>query len=347
MSLVQVIVSLCLLTVSVNQLNAAEADADWEAFKERYDKKYKTETEDALRKTIRLKNLVLIDKHNKEAKEGLHSYTVAENHLADWSQEEFQKMLGLKRKPRRQVRSTSSQPAMPVYSNTVDVSTLPTSVNWVESSNWVGPVMNQGQCGSCWSYSSTGAIEAQYANVSGTFVQMSEQNLIDCSTAEGNGGCNGGLIDDAFWYVQTYGLESLASYPDVSNITAVSDYTCAYDSSKSVTSITSWRNVEENSELALQQAVASVGPVSVGIDASLWSFQFYKSGVYSNSLCTAAGIDHAVLTVGYGVYEDTTDYWYIQNSWGTDWGTDGYFMLARNDGNMCGVATEASFPVIG
>jgi cathepsin L len=330
-------------------------DLTWGEFKERYGKRYTDVLEDSLRRTIRSRNLELIKQHNALADGGFYTYHVAENHMSDWTDEEYQQMLGLKRRQTleeetrsvrgRRVRRQTTMPSMPTYSNTIDVSTLPTYVNWSET-NWVGPVMNQGQCGACYTYSATGAIEAQYANVTGSFVQMSEQNLIDCSTTEGNDGCDGGVIDYAFWYVQLNGLDSLATYPDVSNITGVSNDSCAYNSANVVTAVNSWRNIEAASEDALQQAVALVGPVSVGIDASKWSFQFYSSGVYSASACTAAGIDHAVLTVGYGVYQNTTDYWYIQNSWGTDWGLDGFIMMARNDGNMCGIASDASFPVI-
>jgi cathepsin L len=170
---------------------------------------------------------------------------------------------------------------------------------------------------------------------------MSEQNLVDCTGYLGNYECNGGAYQNAFEYVMNVGIDTLAAYP----YTGVNG-TCAYSAAGSVTNDNGWWNIARNSELALQQAVALIGPVSVTVDASLPSFQFYKSGVYEPAGCTAAGIDHAVLAVGYGTTSEGQDYWLIKNSWGTSWGMDGYMMMARNDGNMCGIAYEAAVPII-
>jgi len=322
-------------------------DANWQAFKARFGKQYSSLSEENSRRAMREMNMRTIKEHNDAANQGQHTFTLGENEFSDWTPAEYRKMLGYKPssvKTTTRRRRQASQPPMPVYSNTVSLSTLPTTVNWT-TAGWVGPVMNQGQCGSCWSYSSAGAIEAQYMNYTNTWVQLSEQNLIDCSSAKGNMGCNGGNIDDAFWYVQTNGIESLAAYPDVSNITGVSNSTCMFNPSQSVTSVVSWRNVLSGSEDALQQAVALAGPVSAAIDASLLSFQYYRSGVYAPTGCNPDTLDHAILVVGYGV-SNGLPYWLIQNSWGTSWGINGYMMMARDSNNMCGIASAASFPVL-
>jgi cathepsin L len=353
---ISVLLLLAAVVFSANATNDDFSDEAWQAFKLRYGKNYADPKEDSLRRGIREVMLRMMNQHNEEADRGLHSFKLGENQLIDMTPAEYRKMLGYRssaqlasaggsKLSRHRRRRQASQPPMPIYTNTSDVSTLPATVNWT-AAGWVGPVMNQGQCGSCWSYSSAGAIEAQYMNYTGTWVQLSEQNLIDCSSSEGNLGCDGGNIDDAFWYVQTNGIESLAMYPDVSNVTGVSNQTCAFNPSDSITTVNSWRNVEQFNELALQQAVALTGPVSVAIDAGLMSFQIYKSGVYAPTACSTTNLDHAVLVVGYGV-SGTQPYWLIQNSWGTSWGIAGYMMMARNDNNMCGIATEASFPVIG
>jgi C1A family cysteine protease len=329
--------------------NDSDSDADWKSFKKLYRKTYSNPTEEGSRRAIRHQNIQRIHQHNDEANRGLQSYTLAQNEFSDWTPAEYQKLLGYKQltlgsTAGRRRRRAASQPIMPVYSNTVKVSNLSTTVNWT-TYGWVGPVMDQGQCGSCWAYSSIGAIEAQYRNRTQTWAQLSPQNLIDCSTSAGNLGCDGGNMDNSFWYVQTNGIESLADYPDVSNITGLSNETCKFNSSKSVTKIISWRDVRSGSEPALQQAVALVGPITAAIDASLTSFQLYSSGVYTPTGCSTTALNHAILVIGYGV-SGTKPYWLIKNSWGTGWGMGGYMMMARNSNNKCGIASAASFPVI-
>lgn len=98
-------------------------------------------------------------------------------------------------------------------------------------------------------------------------------------------------------------------------------------------------------ERALQEAVATIGPISVSIDASEQTFQFYANGIYDNPLCSSENLGHAVLLVGYGT-ENGLDYWLIKNSWGTEWGNDGYVKIARNKNNLCGISTQASYPLV-
>jgi len=145
----------------------------------------------------------------------------------------------------------------------------------------------------------------------------------------------------AFAYVKRIkGIDSLAAYPYTG-----SEGTCKYSSSESVGYNNGFQRVLSGDELALQQAVALIGPISVGIDASPSSFQFYSGGIYQSADCSPILLDHAVLAVGYGT-SNGQDYWLLKNSWGTSWGMQGYMMLARNDDNMCGIATEASFPLL-
>merc|ERR1719422_2921922 len=149
---------------------------------------------------------------------------------------------------------------------------VPENVDWREHGA-VTPVKNQGQCGSCWSFSTTGALEAMHHRATGKLVSLSEQNL--------------------------------------------------------------------------KSALATQGPCSVAIDASHESFQFYNKGVYREEECSPENLDHGVLAVGYGVDERSGEaYWLIKNSWGTSWGDEGYVRMARNEENMCGVASAASYPLV-
>jgi len=166
---------------------------------------------------------------------------------------------------------------------------------------------------------------------------------MDCSTSEGNQGCNGGLMDDAFKYViKNNGIDSETSYPYQTQ-----QGSCHYTLANRAAQISSYKDIPSKNESALQVASANIGPVSVAIDASHESFQLYKSGVYHQTLCSQTRLDHGVLVVGYGT--DSTsgnDYWIVKNSWGTDWGQQGYIWMSRNKNNNCGIATSASFPVV-
>jgi len=212
-------------------------------------------------------------------------------------------------------------------------------VNWVNKGA-VTPIKNQGQCGSCWSFSATGSMEGQQFIKKNKLVSLSEQNLVDCSTAQGNDGCNGGLMDQAFQYViSNHGIDTEESYA----YTATGPNACKFSSEHIGDTISGFQDVTSGSESALQTA-ADAQPVSVAIDAGHNSFQLYKGGVYYEPACSTSQLDHGVLVVGYGTDNSNTAYWLVKNSWGTDWGMNGYIQMSRNRNNNCGIATMASYP---
>jgi len=227
----------------------------------------------------------------------------------------------------------------PVESNVaVDA---PTSVDW-RKQGAVTPVKNQGQCGSCWSFSATGSTEGATFLKKGNLPSLSEQNLVDCSTAQGNQGCNGGLMDQAFQYIiSNRGIDTEASYP----YTATGPNACQYNAANSAATLTSFQDVASGNENALQAAVAQQ-PTSVAIDASQQSFQLYSGGVYNEPACSSTQLDHGVLAVGYGADASNTAYWIVKNSWGASWGLQGYILMSRNLNNQCGIATAASYPIV-
>ena len=149
-------------------------------------------------------------------------------------------------------------------------------------------------------------------------------------------------MDYAFQYIKfNHGIDSETWYPYHAR-----DETCKYDPKHSGATDKGYKDIQSGSEADLQAAVATVGPISVAIDASASSFQFYKKGVYYEPGCSSQSLDHGVLAVGYGATKDGKNYWIVKNSWGTTWGDEGYILMSRNRNNNCGIATHASYPLV-
>lgn len=279
-------------------------------------------------------NKKFIDEHNALADK--FGYTLALNMFSDLETAEFSRIYNGYRPALRSSNVTRKLYKAPPPDPSLNTAT----VDW-RNKGVVTPVKNQGQCGSCWAFSTTGSVEGQHALKTGNLVSLSEQDLVDCSTSYGNEGCNGGLMDNAFKYIIAKGDDTEESYPYTAE-----DGTCRYNPDNVGARISSYTDIPSGSESALQTAARSIGPISVAIDASHASFQSYESGVYYEPDCSTEQLDHGVLVVGYGTTSDGVDYWLVKNSWGAAWGMDGYIMMSRNRDNNCGIATEASYPTV-
>jgi len=306
----------------------------WKLWKEFHNKRY-FDAEEHVRRATWESNLKKVQEHNLQADLGVHTHWLGMNKYADMTITEFAKMMNgynaTMRGQHQQDRHTFS------FNPNVK---LPDTVDWRDK-GYVTPIKDQGQCGSCWAFSSTGSLEGQHFKATGKLVSLSEQNLVDCSTAQGNMGCNGGLMDQAFQYIKdNMGIDTEDSYPYEAK-----DDTCRFKAANVGATDTGFTDITSKDENALQQAVATVGPISVAIDAGHTSFQLYKSGVYNEPFCSQVRLDHGVLAVGYGV-DSGKDYWLVKNSWGTGWGDAGYIKMSRNKRNQCGIATASSYPLV-
>lgn len=216
---------------------------------------------------------------------------------------------------------------------------LPPKKDW-RKEGIVSQVKYQETCGSCWTFSTTGALEAAHAQATNKMVLLSEQQLVDCAGAFNNFGCGGGLPSQAFEYIiYNGGLDTEEAYPYNAH-----NGTCRFKKNAIGATVKGVVNITEFAEDELKDAVAFVRPVSVAFEV-IPGFRFYKSGVYTSTVCKSGPdtVNHAVLAVGYDVDESGTPYWIIKNSWGDWWGDKGYFKMEMGK-NMCGVATCASYP---
>ncbi|CAL4155913.1 unnamed protein product [Meganyctiphanes norvegica] len=340
------VVALLLCGLAVAQ--ASQIKTEWEAWKEEYGRNYLDDNEESYRQSVFEGNLNFINLHNADFENNLVTFTVGMNQFGDMTTEEIQSyMLGFKQDPSS---STDNRP-VPVF--TADKhEKLPTEIDWrTKAPGAVTPVKDQAQCGSCWAFSATGSLEGQHFLKTNKTVSLSEQNLVDCSMKEGDHGCFGGLMDNAFRYIKiNNGIDTEASYPYKAK-----NGNCTFKPDNVGATVTGFVDIKSGSEKALEKAVATVGPISVAIDASQPTFHFYKKGVYHDTKCSSVHLDHGVLAVGYGVDTSTSStwdngkgkkYWLVKNSWNAKWGDEGYIKMARNAGNACGIATSASYPLV-
>jgi len=285
---------------------------------------YYTSTEHNDRYDVFCKNMDFAREFNTNK---TNSFKLGVTMFADKTQDEFKQWLKL---------TSGTKPKKTGLRKTFDATkygTDPATKDWVDLGA-VTPIKNQGQCGSCWAFSTTGGIEGQNFLVNNKLSSFSEQELVDCSGAQGNQGCNGGLMDDGFEYVEASGLCYESAYPY-----EATDGTCRSSSCTSQVSVSGYTDITQGDTAALKTACANEGPISIAVDANTY-WQLYTSGIFSH-YCNPNSLDHGVLLVGYG-----SDYWKVKNSWGTGWGEDGYIRLTGTSENTCGLANSASYPKV-
>jgi len=325
-------------------LGDSELKEIFETYKSDFSKVYENIEEETTRFETFAQNVNMI-RHFNSHKADQEGYTMGINQFTDWTPSEYRRLLGY--------NATAKTPnEIAVF----DTTNLSAAVDWV-TEGAVTPVKNQGQCGSCWAFSTTGAAEGALYLKNKKLVSLSEQELVDCAGSFGNQGCNGGLMDKGFEFLTANGDESESSY-------AYTAKTGTCDSSKEGKAdgvakgvISSHKDVTPQSCADLMAAVAKA-PVSVAIEADQSGFQHYASGVFSGTCGTS--LDHGVLVVGYGT-DGGNDYWKVKNSWGTTWGDKGYIRMKKSCSatgrqllggggdskkGECGILAQPSFPVV-
>ncbi len=263
--------------------------------------------------------------------------THGHNKFSDMSRDEYTSMLGLKNQAAPKLHGLKHE------SNVA----APASVDWV-AAGYVIPIQDQGQCGSCWAFSATAANESSYAINHGTaaLYNLSEQQLVSCSSSFGNGGCNGGWYYYAWDYMIGTAQVSDSAYPYTSGNFGITGK-CKAVTGGVVSTIgpSPADYVEVASNPASMQTAVAVKPNSVAIQADTTYFQSYTGGIMSGTAC-GTSIDHAVVIVGYGTSSTGVAYWTVRNSWGTGWGEAGYFQVAQSTGlGVCGINQYVAYPI--
>jgi len=317
----------CVVVAALVCIATASFSEEFEAWMKKYNKKYSSLEEKMYRYKVYAENVRKIASMNSASSRSVYGV----NAFTDRTLDELRKT----RLSRTFAKSMKGAFTNHTVAPHAKVNELPKSFDWRDKGA-VARVKDQGDCGSCWAFGAVGTMEGQVFLEKGKLLELSEQNLVDCDKEcqdfPGMGklcddGCDGGMEPNAFQFVIKNGINLYDDYP----YEAYED-TCRYDASKAITGFSSWDYVTVDVEDDLRQYLYENGPVSVGVHAEEW---FYYSGGVFDSYCQTEN-DHAVLLTGWGETDDGTPYWIIKNSWGTDWGMDGYIHLLRGK-NKCGI----------
>ncbi|XP_041978401.1 cathepsin K-like [Aricia agestis] len=324
------------ITTKLKYLHAdvpSDIEEAFRRYKTHHSKEYDDEEEEELRALMFKKNWKLVTEHNSRNL----SYRLGLNRFSD-------------RLPSELVHLTATRPGSPAAAGTHPfpltaqqleemADEIPDSYD-LRMEGIISEIKSQGDCGSCWAFSTVAAVEGAVARSNGgRLLDLSEQSLVDCGWSEGNDGCDGSYLDKSFEYVHKYGIPTEKEY----GVYLSEDGTCNYDNVSEVTSIKGYAKIPSMSPTAMKATLYLYGPVAGTINA-MNDLKYYYSGVYNNPACNKGRLNHAITIVGYGDL-DGTPYWIIKNSWGEEWGEGGYFLMAADDNN-CHILEDAYYALV-
>jgi len=327
----------------VGTYSAEETSHTWEQYKKTYSKVYGSDAEESYRRGLWRSAVGFVSKHNKEADAGKHKYWLSANHFADHTDDEYESYMGTKIDPDYKPNYHPGHNA---------TAQLPKHMDWREYGVVRGP-KEQGRCNSCWAFSALAALQSAWAIKYNILPNLSEQNVIDCTTQ----GCNPSFYETAWDYIASTGPEKPVVGVDRYSVYPYTNATsnngtvgrCTFKSAQSDIGATCKNyhyDIKDGSYDDFMETIAFIGPVSVSIDARSRKFGYYSHGVFPAKDC-GQHIDHAVLLIGFSSDNSSGDYWLLENSWGTHWGEHGYFKFERKRGvNTCALLSYGAYPVL-
>uniref|UniRef100_A0A6P4EBQ2 Cathepsin L1 n=1 Tax=Drosophila rhopaloa TaxID=1041015 RepID=A0A6P4EBQ2_DRORH len=314
---------------------ALVSDAEWAEYKAQYNKQYKFN--DNFHRALYDKKVVAVANHNRLYDQGKVGFKMGLNEFSDTDQSVlFRYRTSMPIPPEPFTEGVTKSPGYKSYDQ------ITGGIDWREY-GYISAVGNQGtECLSCWAFSATGVLEAHLAKKYSRLVPLSPKHLVDCVPSLINN-CKGGWVSVAFNYVRDNGIATKQSYPYEPKVGA-----CRLKNIRRPGIIRGHVTLTSRDERELAEVVYNIGPVAVSIDHLHVEFEQYFGGFLSIPTCRSdkLNLSHSVLIVGFGTHPRWGDYWIIKNSYGTAWGESGYFKLARNANNMCGVATLPQYPLV-
>lgn len=298
-------------------------------------KSYNSVGEENYRWAVFQENMQFISEHNIRYMEGTETYDVRMNEFSDLTNEEFVALMtGF-------VPPENESDQVPVFDK-VSSDSVPNSMDY-RSLGAVTPVRSQGRCGSCYAFAAIAALESHQYLKTGEMVALSEQNAMDCmkNHSASNAGCGGGNHNRVYTYIDNNnGIDTREFYPYEAR-----DAECRFDPAYVGAEDYGYVKVAVD-EQVMKVAVTEVGPLAVAVHVGGYGFQHYSSGVYNEPDCPQHQGNHAMAVVGYGWSKPGGNFWLVKNSWGKKWGLEGYIKMARDQGNQCGIADRAIYPIV-
>ncbi|KAH8404005.1 hypothetical protein KR215_007923 [Drosophila sulfurigaster] len=314
---------------------------DFDDFLLKTGKVYPDEREREFRESIFVAKKSLVDLTNNKVG---GSYKLNINIFADMTRKEVSTLLGSKISTQGEDLTARHINFLPATTSTLN-DNLPASFDWREKGG-VTAAGFQGSCGSCWSFSTTGALEGHLFRRTGVLVPLSQQNLMDCADDYGNMGCDGGFQEYGFEYIRDHGITLANKYPyQQFEMQCRQNETAGVYPRESIVKIRDYARIDPGDEQKMKQVIATLGPLACSMNAGPISFEQYEGGIYEDEECNRDEVNHSVVVVGYGS-ENGRDYWIIKNSYSQNWGESGFMRLPRNAGSFCGIASECSYPIL-